>query len=196
MSKQAELVGRARALAPLIRAHADESERERKLATPVVDALHDAGLFRMMLPESLGGSGLNAAEAAPILEEVACADGSAGWNLAIGAGNSAFLALLEDEAAIAELSASPRSLGAGSINPTSLRLTPAPGKTEERPRLLNPRASGRGGRRRCRRARRRCARAASGGGGPERSRRRESRRRPRARANRRSSACRARRERR
>ncbi|HEU4428293.1 MAG TPA: acyl-CoA dehydrogenase family protein [Myxococcota bacterium] len=127
MSKQAELTERARALAPLIRAHADQSERERKLAAPIVEALHDAGLFRMMLPESLGGSGLNAAEAAPILEEVACADGSAGWNLAIGAGNSAFLALLEDEAAIAELAASPRALGAGSINPTSLRLTPAPG---------------------------------------------------------------------
>jgi hypothetical protein len=58
---------------------------------------------------------------------VACADGSAGWNLAIGAGTNAFLALLENEAAIAELVKVPRALGAGSINPTSLRLTPAPG---------------------------------------------------------------------
>jgi alkylation response protein AidB-like acyl-CoA dehydrogenase len=92
-----------------------------------VDALHDAELFRMMLPERLGGGGLNAAEAAPALEEVACPDGSAGWNLAIGAGTNAFLALLENEAAIAELVKVPRALGAGSINPTSLRLTPAPG---------------------------------------------------------------------
>jgi hypothetical protein len=98
-----EQAGRARrtrtlSLAPLIRAHAERS-----------------------------GSRLNAAEAAPIPVEAACAGGSAGWNLAIGAGNDAFLALLEDEAAIVELVKVPRALGAGSINPTSLRLTPAAG---------------------------------------------------------------------
>lgn len=119
---KAELLDRARSLAPLIRAHADESERLRRLATPVVDAFHDAGLFRMLQPPSVGGSGLNAIEAVPILEEVACADGSAGWNLAIGAGNSAFLALLEDRGALESLVKPPRSLGAGSVNPTSLRL--------------------------------------------------------------------------
>jgi alkylation response protein AidB-like acyl-CoA dehydrogenase len=124
---QAELTERARTLAPLVRAHADENERERRLSAPVVDALHDAGLFRMMLPEALGGAGLNAVQAAPILEEVACADGSTGWNLAIGAGNNAFLALLEDRAALESLVKVPRALGAGSINPTSLRLTPAAG---------------------------------------------------------------------
>jgi alkylation response protein AidB-like acyl-CoA dehydrogenase len=124
---RAELTERARALAPLVRAHADESERARRLATPVVDAFHDAGLFRMMQPETLGGGGLNAVEAAPILEEIACADGSAGWNLAIGAGNCAFLALLEDRGVVEALIKVPRSLGAGSVNPTSLRLTPAPG---------------------------------------------------------------------
>ena len=124
---QAELVDRARALSPLIRAHADESERLRRLATPVVDAFHEAGLFRMLQPESIGGSGLNAVEASPILEEVACADGSAGWNLAIGAGNSAFLALLEDRGALEAQVKPPRALGAGSVNPMSLRLTSVPG---------------------------------------------------------------------
>lgn len=124
---QAELVDRARALSPLIRAHADESERLRRLAAPVVDAFHETGLFRMLQPESIGGSGLNAVEASPILEEVACADGSAGWNLAIGAGNSAFLALLEDQGALEALVKPPRALGAGSVNPMSLRLTVVPG---------------------------------------------------------------------
>lgn len=121
-ARQAELIDRARALSPLIRAQADESERIRRLATPVVDAFHEAGLFRMLQPVSVGGSGLNAIEAVPILEEVACADGAAGWNLAIGAGNSAFLALLQDEGVLESLVKAPRSLGAGSVNPTSLRL--------------------------------------------------------------------------
>jgi alkylation response protein AidB-like acyl-CoA dehydrogenase len=81
----------------------------------------------MLQPASIGGSGLNAVEASPILEEIACADGSAGWNLAIGAGNSAFLALLEDRGALEALVKPPRSLGAGSVNPMSLRLTSVPG---------------------------------------------------------------------
>jgi len=124
---QAELLERARAIAPQIRAHAAESERLRRLASPVVDAFHEAGLFKMLQPTSVGGSGLNAIEAVPILEEVACADGSAGWNLAIGAGNAAFLALLTDRGALESLVKPPRSLGAGSVNPTSLRLASVPG---------------------------------------------------------------------
>lgn len=123
-ARRAPLLERARALAPLVRAHAAESEALRRLASPVVEALHDAGLFRMMLPERFGGAALDPVQAAPVLEEIAAADGSAGWNLAIGAGNVGFLALLEDESARGELVSDPRSLGAGSINPTSLRLTP------------------------------------------------------------------------
>src|SRR5215510_8743904 len=98
--RQAVLIERARALAPLIRSQADASERARQLAGPVVDAFHDAGLFRMLLPERFGGAGLNAVEAAPVLEEIAAADGSAGWNLAIGAGNAVFVAMLDDESAV------------------------------------------------------------------------------------------------
>lgn len=123
---QHALLDRARALAPLIREHAAESERIRRLATPVVEALHDARLFRMLQPPSIGGAGLNVIDAVPIIAEVARADGSAGWNLAIGAGNSAFLALLEDREALESLVGPPRSLGAGSVNPTTLRLVAEP----------------------------------------------------------------------
>lgn len=125
--RRAELLERARALAPLIRESAEESERLRRLAPVVVDAFHDAGLFRMLQPPSVGGAGLNAIEAVAILEEIACADGAAGWNLAIGAGNSAFLALLEDRAALESLVLPKRSLGAGSVNPMALRLASVPG---------------------------------------------------------------------
>lgn len=142
-SRRRPLLESARALAPLIRAHADESERSRRLALPVVDALHDAGLFAMMQPAKFGGAALNAVEVTPILEEIAAADGSAGWNLAIGAGNNAFLALLEDEAAHEELVKQPRSLGAGSINPTSLRLTPEAGGGASRARCASRAASSR-----------------------------------------------------
>src|SRR5205814_9001900 len=75
------LIERARALAPLIAREADEIERTRRLTQPVVSALIANGLYRVLLPQSLGG-----AEAPPemfmqMLEEVAKADASTAWCL-------------------------------------------------------------------------------------------------------------------
>jgi alkylation response protein AidB-like acyl-CoA dehydrogenase len=75
------LIERARALAPLIARDADEIERTRRLTEPVTSALIENGLYRVLLPQSLGG-----AEAPPeifmqMLEEVAKADASTAWCL-------------------------------------------------------------------------------------------------------------------
>jgi alkylation response protein AidB-like acyl-CoA dehydrogenase len=75
------LVERARALQPLIEAEATEAEQARRLTAPVVTALMENGLYRALLPQSLGG-----AEAPPVvfmemLEEVAKADASTAWCL-------------------------------------------------------------------------------------------------------------------
>ena len=51
-----EYVARARRLAPQIEAHADQIEQERRLAEPVLDALHAAGMFRLLLPRALDGA--------------------------------------------------------------------------------------------------------------------------------------------
>lgn len=75
------LVERARAIAPLIAGEANEIERTRRLTPSVVDALIENGLYRALLPQSLGGS-----EAPPeifmqMLEEIAKADASTAWCL-------------------------------------------------------------------------------------------------------------------
>jgi alkylation response protein AidB-like acyl-CoA dehydrogenase len=75
------LIERAQALAPLIAREADEIERTRRLTQPVVSALIENGLYRVLLPQSLGG-----VEAPPeifmqMLEEVAKADASTAWCL-------------------------------------------------------------------------------------------------------------------
>jgi hypothetical protein len=57
-----------RDLAPLIAKHADEAERARRLARPVVDALVDAGVFRLLVPACLGGAGVNPMELCDIIE--------------------------------------------------------------------------------------------------------------------------------
>src|SRR4051794_19026103 len=43
-------------LTPLIREHADQIERERRLPGPVVRALVEAGVFRLYIPQALGGA--------------------------------------------------------------------------------------------------------------------------------------------
>jgi alkylation response protein AidB-like acyl-CoA dehydrogenase len=75
------LIERARALAPLIASEADEIERTRRLTQPMVSALIENGLYRALLPQSVGG-----AEAQPeifmqMLEEIAKADASTAWCL-------------------------------------------------------------------------------------------------------------------
>ena len=73
----------AKELTPLIRAHADETERGRRLAAPVVDALRSASLFTMGLPASLGGTETPTPEALRTIEQIAYADGATGWNVMI-----------------------------------------------------------------------------------------------------------------
>src|SRR5262249_30800419 len=81
MSEPSDLIARARALAPLITREADEIERTRRLTQPVVAALIENGLYRMMLPRSLGGSEVPLATFMQVLEEVAKADASTAWCL-------------------------------------------------------------------------------------------------------------------
>jgi alkylation response protein AidB-like acyl-CoA dehydrogenase len=81
MSEPSDLVARARALAPLIAREADEIERARRLTSPVVTALIESGLYRMMLPRALGGSEVPLATFMQVLEEVAKADASTAWCL-------------------------------------------------------------------------------------------------------------------
>ena len=75
------LVERARALAPLIAREADEIERTRRLTAPVVSALVENGLYRVLLPQSLGGAEAPLEVFMQMQEEVAKADASTAWCL-------------------------------------------------------------------------------------------------------------------
>src|SRR5271155_5497305 len=76
-----DLVERARALAPLIAGEADEIERTRRLTEPVVSALIENGLYRALLPRSLGGAEAPVEVFMQMQEEVAKADASTAWCL-------------------------------------------------------------------------------------------------------------------
>ncbi|HZB93845.1 MAG TPA: acyl-CoA dehydrogenase family protein, partial [Stellaceae bacterium] len=76
-----DYLARAKALAPLLNAEAPAIERGRRLTPPVVEALHDAGLFRMLLPREVGGAETDPLSFVEVLEEIAWHDASTAWCL-------------------------------------------------------------------------------------------------------------------
>jgi alkylation response protein AidB-like acyl-CoA dehydrogenase len=76
------LIEAARRIAPVIREHNAEAERERRLSPPVLAALHDAGLLRMFTPRSLGGLEVDPLTRPLVIEEISGHDTAAGWTLA------------------------------------------------------------------------------------------------------------------
>jgi alkylation response protein AidB-like acyl-CoA dehydrogenase len=77
--RRADPLARARDLANTIAAAADEAERLRRLPQALVDRLHEARLFRMLYPRSVGGDEIEPGLYVLAVAELARADGSVGW---------------------------------------------------------------------------------------------------------------------
>ncbi len=89
-----DMKDRARALLPRIAASAEETERQRRLPEPLVTELIEAGLFRLLLPRSLGGAEVDPITFVEIMQAVASADASTAWVLCQTAGTSMSAAYL------------------------------------------------------------------------------------------------------
>jgi alkylation response protein AidB-like acyl-CoA dehydrogenase len=76
---QTDCVAKARALAPLIAAAAPRIEAARELPADLVDALHEARLWRMLVPRSYGGDEVSPVDYVQAIEEIAKADASTAW---------------------------------------------------------------------------------------------------------------------
>ena len=111
------LLTAVRHLEPLIRAHADEAERNRRLSTAVVTALADAGMFRMYTPHTLGGLEVDPLTFYHVVEAIAHIDGSTGWCVFIAGGNPLLGAYLTDHAAEAVFGYDPQVVTAGVVFP-------------------------------------------------------------------------------
>jgi alkylation response protein AidB-like acyl-CoA dehydrogenase len=77
----ADYVARARRLLPLMAEAAAGVEADRRLDERVVTALHEAGLFRMMMPRWLGGGEAPPSQFVQVIETIARADASTAWCL-------------------------------------------------------------------------------------------------------------------
>ncbi len=111
-----DLVARARALAPLIMSEADEIERTRRLTPAVTQALIENGLYRALLPQSLGGAELPLETFMQMQEEVAKADASTAWCLGQCSVCAMTAAYLDPDTANEIFNVAPGILAWGAIN--------------------------------------------------------------------------------
>jgi alkylation response protein AidB-like acyl-CoA dehydrogenase len=119
MTATATSLEAVRALFPLIGKHAHVIEQERCLPEPVVRALTEAGVFRLLVPQALGGAEADPVTVCQIVEELSKADGSTGWCAMIGASYGLFGGLLPEEAA-REIYTDPGSIVAGALRPNGI----------------------------------------------------------------------------
>lgn len=90
---------RAEALRPLIEAAAPRIEAARELPVDVLDALHEAQLFRLLIPRELGGGEVDPICFVRVVETIARADASTAWCLGQGLGCAMSAAYLSQGAA-------------------------------------------------------------------------------------------------
>ena len=95
----ADLIERARHLRAIIERAAPQTERQRELSPELLNELHGAELFRLLLPRSVGGHELEPATYLQVIEEIAKADGSTAWCVAQASGCSMSAAYLAPEIA-------------------------------------------------------------------------------------------------
>jgi len=77
-----DCIANARALAPMLAAAGPRIDAGRQLPADVVDALHEARMFRMLVPRSLGGEEVSPVVFVQAIEELAKADASVAWCIA------------------------------------------------------------------------------------------------------------------
>jgi indole-3-acetate monooxygenase len=90
-----DYIARARKLAPLLAAAAPRIDAARELPPDVLDAMHAAGMFRLLVPRSIGGAELDFVTYIQCVEAIASGDASVAWCMNQGSGCSLSAGYLE-----------------------------------------------------------------------------------------------------
>jgi alkylation response protein AidB-like acyl-CoA dehydrogenase len=101
----------------MIRSHAREMEESGLVPQEVLTYMYENKLFKIYLPEVLGGTMLSLPEALRLIEASSWVDGSFGWLAMIGAGGGFFCSLIPHEQNL-NLFANPQAVIAGSGHPS------------------------------------------------------------------------------
>jgi hypothetical protein len=92
-------IARAQGLIPLLAAAADRIEAANELPPDVLDAMFDAGMFKLLLPRAYGGFELRPLDYIQCVEAIAQGDASVAWCMNQGTGCSMASAYVSPEVA-------------------------------------------------------------------------------------------------
>src|SRR5689334_19156992 len=104
------VIARAEAVRPSVAAASDDIERERRLPAPLLDRLHEAELFRLLLPRSSNGIETDPVTFFHVIETIAQADASTAWCLSQAGGCAMSAAYLDLPVAQAIFGNDPRAV--------------------------------------------------------------------------------------
>ena len=94
---------RVESVREIILAHADETETNAKLTQPVVDALRDAGLFTLKVPNELGGAEADPMLQMTVVEALSYIHPATGWSAMIGNGSNGLAAAYLPDAGVEQI---------------------------------------------------------------------------------------------
>ena len=94
LSGDPAVISRAQALLPAVEAASDEVEDKRRLPPALLDQLHEARLFRLLLPRSANGDETDPVTLFHVIETIARGDASTAWCLSQASGCSMTAAYL------------------------------------------------------------------------------------------------------
>ncbi|AHH18570.1 putative acyl-CoA dehydrogenase [Nocardia nova SH22a] len=115
----AELVARARELAPLLKKNAAAGEQDRRVAEESIQALTDAGLFRIATPKRYGGYETSMRTMLEVSAAVAEADGGTAWVVTLTNVMSWVVGLFPERAQDEVFGADPDAKVSGVLSPTA-----------------------------------------------------------------------------
>ncbi|MGE3074446.1 MAG: acyl-CoA dehydrogenase family protein [Dehalococcoidia bacterium] len=84
-------------LAAIVRDHSAQAETNRGISSQVHQAMVEAGLYRMFVPQTLNGLGMDAVAGFELIEAISAIDSAAGWNLQICAAPVGMAVLFPDD---------------------------------------------------------------------------------------------------
>jgi alkylation response protein AidB-like acyl-CoA dehydrogenase len=93
------VISRAEKLRPIVEAASDDIEDRRRIVPALLDQLHDARLFRLLLPRSTEGDETDPVTFFHVIETIARGDASTAWCLSQAGGCAMTAAYLEPEVA-------------------------------------------------------------------------------------------------
>jgi alkylation response protein AidB-like acyl-CoA dehydrogenase len=115
----AELARRAAELVPLLQRHAAWTEENRKLHPEAVEAMADAGVFKMRVPARYGGYESSTRTLVDVAGELGRGDGSAAWTAAVWWIPTWMVGLFPDEVQD-EVFATPDVRVCGTLSPSAM----------------------------------------------------------------------------